>query len=43
MKNLSIFEFNNRIFNQIKKDVHFFTYNNIIDYSLLIGIHKIKS
>jgi hypothetical protein len=31
-----------RIFNQIKKDVHFFSLNNVIEYSLLIGVHQVR-
>lgn len=31
-----------QLMNQIRHDVAFFTDNNIIDYSLLIGVHKLR-
>ncbi len=31
-----------RILSQIKRDVHFFSLNNIIDYSLLVGVHHLQ-
>jgi len=31
-----------QLINQIRNDVNFFTENNIIDYSLLIGVHELS-
>ena len=33
-------EMKSKLHNQIKRDIAFFKENNIIDYSLLIGIHE---